>query len=61
VAEGIFKSLVSEPQYNGLISEVDSCGTGAYHVGSSPDSRTISTLRQHGIEDYEHAARKASD
>ncbi|CAL3967382.1 unnamed protein product [Diplocarpon coronariae] len=63
MAEGIFRSIVSKPPYQPLISVVDSCGTGAYHTGSSSDSRTISTLEDNGITDYEHAARKihASD
>lgn len=58
MAEGIFRSIVSKPPYKDLISEVDSCGTGAYHAGSSPDSRTMSTLEDNGILDYNHAARK---
>ena len=58
MAEGIFKSLVSKPPYQSLKIEADSCGTGAYHTGSSPDSRTMSTLEDYGITDYDHAARK---
>jgi low molecular weight phosphotyrosine protein phosphatase len=58
MAQGVFESIVSKPPYEGLISNVDSCGTGAYHVGSSPDSRTTSTLKAHGIVDYNHTARK---
>ncbi|CZT05108.1 probable low molecular weight phosphotyrosine protein phosphatase 2 [Rhynchosporium agropyri] len=58
MAEGIFRSIVSKPPYKSLIGLVDSCGTGAYHTGSSPDSRTMSTLEDNGITDYEHAARK---
>ncbi|KUJ11807.1 LMWPc-domain-containing protein [Mollisia scopiformis] len=58
MAEGIFRSMASKPPYNVLISSVDSCGTGAYHTGSSPDSRTMSTLEDNGITDYSHAARK---
>lgn len=58
MAEGIFRSIVSKPPYKDLISTVDSCGTGAYHTGSSPDSRTMSTLEDNGIDDYDHAARK---
>jgi len=50
--------MVSKPPYQALIKEVDSCGTGAYHTGSSPDSRTMSTLEDNGITDYNHAARK---
>jgi low molecular weight phosphotyrosine protein phosphatase len=60
MAEGIFRSMVSKPPYQGLISLVDSCGTGAYHTGSSPDSRTMSTLEDNGITDYDHAARKVT-
>jgi hypothetical protein len=60
MAEGIFRSIVAKPPYQALISEVDSCGTGAYHTGSSPDSRTMSTLEDNGITDYDHAARKVS-
>ncbi|TVY46969.1 Low molecular weight phosphotyrosine protein phosphatase [Lachnellula cervina] len=58
MAEGIFRSMVSKPPYKSLVSLVDSCGTAAYHTGSSPDSRTMSTLEDNGIMDYEHAARK---
>jgi len=55
MAEGIFRSLTkSDPR----ISHVDSAGTGAYHTGDSPDSRTITTLEDNGIVDYDHAARK---
>lgn len=41
-----------------LFSTIDSCGTGAYHTGDTPDSRTMSTLQSHGITDYAHCARK---
>ncbi|KAI9048598.1 hypothetical protein LZ554_007431 [Drepanopeziza brunnea f. sp. 'monogermtubi'] len=58
MAEGIFRAMVSQPPYQSLVSVVDSCGTGAYHIGSSPDSRTLSTLADNGITDYRHAARK---
>ena len=58
MAQGVFQSIVSKQPYEGLISNIDSCGTGAYHVGSNPDSRTMSTLEDHGIVDYKHTARK---
>ena len=29
--------------------EVDSCGTGDWHVGQPSDSRTIETLERHGV------------
>ncbi|KAJ4361704.1 Low molecular weight phosphotyrosine protein phosphatase, partial [Ascochyta clinopodiicola] len=51
MAEGVFQSLVSSssPSTQRLITTIDSCGTGAYHVGDSPDRRTMATLRQNGI------------
>lgn len=58
MAEGVFQSLIA-PSHP-LITRVDSCGTGGYHIGSSPDSRTMSTLRSNGITTYRHAARKFS-
>ncbi|KAF1917572.1 phosphotyrosine protein phosphatase I superfamily [Ampelomyces quisqualis] len=55
MSEGVFRSLTpSHP----LIATIDSCGTGAYHIGSPPDSRTLSTLKSHGITSYTHSARK---
>lgn len=60
MAEGIFRSLTSQPPYQAKISHVDSCGTGAYHQGADPDDRTMATLRANGIHDYNHSARKVS-
>lgn len=48
MAEAIFTSKVKERGLESLIS-VDSAGTGNWHVGEVPDSRTISTLAKHGI------------
>lgn len=61
MAEGVFRSLTSKGPYKALISHVDSAGTGAYHTGDSPDSRTLSTLEDYGITDYMHAARKVGE
>ncbi|KAF2643672.1 low molecular weight phosphotyrosine protein phosphatase [Massarina eburnea CBS 473.64] len=62
MAEGTFQSLTRPPHASAhpLVKTIDSCGTGAYHVGDSPDSRTMSTLRKNGITSYSHAARKFS-
>lgn len=57
MAEGVFRSLTQNASHP-LIAQIDSCGTGAYHVGSRPDSRTLMTLNAHGITDYTHKARK---
>lgn len=57
MAEGVFRNLAeSHP----AIGEIDSAGTGAYHSMEPPDSRTMSTLRRHGITSYSHAARKVT-
>ncbi|KAL2021825.1 hypothetical protein VTK56DRAFT_6599 [Thermocarpiscus australiensis] len=58
MAEGVFRSLARQPSYEDLIGDIDSCGTGAYHIDEEPDDRTMSTLREHGITDYVHLARK---
>ncbi|EXJ94860.1 hypothetical protein A1O1_03258 [Capronia coronata CBS 617.96] len=55
MAEGVFRSLAKgHPR----IHEIDSAGTGAYHILDPPDYRTMATLRKHGITDYEHGARQ---
>ena len=36
---------------------VDSAGMINYHEGESPDPRGLATLQDHGITDFEHAAR----
>ncbi|KAL6161410.1 Low molecular weight phosphotyrosine protein phosphatase [Exserohilum turcicum] len=62
MAEGVFQSLTrpaGKPAHP-LVSRIDSCGTGAYHVGSDPDSRTMATLRNNAITTYRHSARKFS-
>ncbi|RAL10292.1 tyrosine protein phosphatase LTP1 [Aspergillus homomorphus CBS 101889] len=55
MAEGVFRHVAAS---HPLINKIDSAGTGAYHAGESPDSRTMTTLRSHGITRYVHAARK---
>jgi len=69
MAEGVFRSLTSHhttrtntssTSAHPLVGEVDSCGTGAYHVGDAPDPRTLAVLSNHGITSthYSHSARK---
>ena len=55
MAEGVFRSL---SRRNARIGKIDSAGTGAYHTLDPPDSRTMETLRKHGISDYDHGARQ---
>ncbi|MDB5273078.1 MAG: protein tyrosine phosphatase [Chitinophagaceae bacterium] len=56
MAEGILAHLVKE---RGLIQsiELDSAGTGAYHIGSDPDPRAQSTCLAKGIT-LHHKARQ---
>ncbi|RWA07518.1 hypothetical protein EKO27_g7577 [Xylaria grammica] len=63
MAEGVFRSIVKDPSspYYNLVGTVDSCGTGGYHTGDEPDSRTLSTLRDNGITNYRHEARRLRD
>ncbi|KAK7739794.1 Low molecular weight phosphotyrosine protein phosphatase [Diatrype stigma] len=60
MAEGVFRSLTKDPAspYYGVIDQVDSCGTGGFHTGDTPDDRTCDTLRKHGVKDYYHEARQ---
>ena len=48
-AHGVFESLVKA---EGLVAdiEVDSAGTHAYHVGESPDSRSVECARKRGFD-----------
>ncbi|PYH84797.1 protein tyrosine phosphatase [Aspergillus uvarum CBS 121591] len=57
MAEGVFRHVAAA---HPLINQIDSAGTGAYHAGESPDHRTMTTLRAHGITRYVHAARKVT-
>lgn len=61
MAEGVFTHTISSLNLTGRVPRIDSCGTSRYHIGSSPDPRTMQTLRSHGITNYKHAARQLSD
>jgi protein-tyrosine phosphatase len=47
LAEGIMQHLSDE---QGLGWEIDSAGTGGWHVGEGPDRRSVRTARNHGID-----------
>ncbi|TLD38374.1 phosphotyrosine protein phosphatases I [Venturia nashicola] len=59
MAEGVFRHVTNHPDHP-LIADVDSAGTGGYHTGSSPDARTMKTLKANGITKYKHGARKVT-
>jgi protein-tyrosine phosphatase len=47
LAHGIMEHLAEE---QGLDWEIDSAGTGNWHVGEGPDRRSTRTAREHGID-----------
>lgn len=55
LAEGIMKHKINEA---GLDWEVDSAGTGRWHVGELPDPRSIIKAEQHGIDITDQRARQ---
>lgn len=48
LAEGVFRKQVAEAGL-GDEFEVDSAGTGAWHVGEAPDRRMRQTASRHGV------------
>ena len=56
MAEAIFKHMVSQAGLNEQI-DVDSCGTGSWHIGEEAHTGTQRILRQHHVP-YNHIARQ---
>lgn len=54
-AQGILEKVATDNQ---LILKLDSAGTAAYHVGNSPDSRSIVALKKVGINITQQKARQ---
>jgi len=48
LAEGVFQHLVREEGLEDRF-EIDSAGTGAWHVGDDPDPRSQAVAEKHGI------------
>lgn len=55
LAEGILRHHAEQ---NGLDWEIDSAGTGGWHVGDPPDPRSIKVARQFGIDISAQRARQ---
>jgi protein-tyrosine phosphatase len=53
-AEGVMRTLIVDAGLEAEI-EVDSAGTGAWHVGNPPDERASATALAHGIRLQGHA------
>jgi len=47
LAHGIMEQMAKE---RGLNWEIESAGTGNWHVGEAPDRRSIRTAKNHGID-----------
>lgn len=56
LAEAIFVHKVHRKNLEGYF-EVDSCGTSNYHIGDTPDPRTIALARKRGVK-MDHCARQ---
>ncbi|WEW60182.1 Low molecular weight phosphotyrosine protein phosphatase [Emydomyces testavorans] len=61
MAEAVFRHHISSlPSSSLKFKTVDSAGTGAYHIHSPPDPRTMSALQKHSITRYKHSARQVN-
>ncbi len=56
-AEAVFKKIVEDRGFKDRIY-IDSCGTGAWHVGNLPDSRAIAAAEKRGYSLDGHRARQ---
>jgi protein-tyrosine phosphatase len=59
LAEGVFQHLVEEAGL-GARFDIDSAGTGAWHVGEPPDARATMVANQHGVS-LESRARQVTE
>lgn len=55
LAEGIMRDKVRR---HGLNWAVDSAGTGNWHIGEKPDSRSMAVARKHGLDISDQRARQ---
>ena len=57
LAEGVAKKIANE---QGLVIDIDSCGTGSWHVGEAPCEDSIRVGKSHGIDISSYRARQIS-
>lgn len=57
MAEFVLRALVDDAGLAHLI-DVDSAGTGDWHIGERADRRALSVLSRHGYDGAEHRARQ---
>ena len=62
LAEGVMRHLVDADDELRDVLEIDSAGTGGWHVGAKPDPRSIAVARRHGVSlDGQRARRVDSE
>ena len=59
-AQGVFEKLIADEGLQHMV-EIDSCGTGAWHIGEPPDERTQKAAKQRGYDLSHLRARKLVD
>lgn len=57
LAEAAFRAACERA---GVEMEIDSAGTGDWHIGNAPDKRAQATARRHGIDISAYRARQVS-
>jgi len=57
LAEGILRDLAHKEEFDARI-EIDSAGTGGWHVGDAPDARAVEVAHQNGIDISAQRARQ---
>lgn len=55
LAEGAFRKVADN---RGLTVQIDSAGTGDWHIGKAPDPRAIATAARHGVTIDTYRARQ---
>lgn len=60
LAEGIFRDIARKRDLLDRL-QIDSAGTGAWHIGNPPDPRSIKIASQHGIDLSQQKARQLSE
>ena len=58
-AEAVMRGLVAEAGLDGEV-EVESAGTGSWHLGDSPDPRAVAAAAERGVE-LDGAARQVTE
>lgn len=57
LAEGVFRAVI-ETRGKAALFNVDSAGTGGWHIGSAPDPRSTTIAARHGVDIAGQKARK---